>query len=129
MNINLETNNSFSIQAYSDSEIHIHSVIYQQNLMVSKQGVISPWSVVDITALTIDSLTDIMAQTPEVIIIGHESTGRFAPYPTLHYLSQHRIGLECMSIGAACRTYNVLLSEYRHVVLGIIFKKPTHPTN
>lgn len=129
MHINLETNNPFSIQAYSDSNVQIHSVVYQHNLIVSKQGVISPWPVVDITALTEECLAEIIAQKPEVIIIGHESTGRFAPYSILQYLSQHRIGLECMSIGAACRTYNVLLSEYRHVVLGLIFKKPNHPTN
>ena len=37
-------------------------------------------------------------------------------------LSQQRIGIECMSIGAACRTYNILLSEHRAVVAGFIFK-------
>jgi uncharacterized protein len=30
--------------------------------------------------------------------------------------------MECMSVGAACRTYNVLLSEERSVVAGIILK-------
>lgn len=122
MHINLEANDQFSIQAYSESEVRIHSVSYQHNLIVSKQGVISPWPVVDITALTEECLADIIAQKPEVIIIGHELSGHFAPLPIMQYLSQHRIGLECMSIGAACRTYNVLLAEYREVVLGLIFR-------
>ena len=41
--------------------------------------------------------------------------------PVMHYLSKQRIGIECMSIGAASRTFNVLLGEGRRVVAGIIF--------
>ncbi|HAU0934786.1 TPA: hypothetical protein JBH70_12550, partial [Legionella pneumophila] len=55
------------------------------------------------------------------IIIGHLQTGKTLPVTLISQLSQKRIGIECMSIGAACRTYNVLLSEHRAVVAGFIF--------
>jgi uncharacterized protein len=32
------------------------------------------------------------------------------------------IGVECMPLGAACRTYNLLVAEDRNVVLVVIFK-------
>ena len=36
-------------------------------------------------------------------------------------LDDMSLGIECLSIGAACRTFNVLLSELRKVAIGIIF--------
>lgn len=61
-----------------------------------------------------------MQVKPEIIIIGHENPGKFPPMEFMSHLSQLQIGMECMSIGAACRTYNVLLSENRAVVAGFI---------
>ena len=42
------------------------------------------------------------------------------PMALIEYLANQRIGIEIMSIGAASRTFNVLLSEQRAVVLGIV---------
>ena len=121
MHINLESTDKYSIQAYSDSQVKIDNVAYQHNLIVSKHGIIPDWNILTIQELDENRLQEILNFTPEVIIIGHTATGQFPPFSTIHYLSQKRIGIECMSIGAACRTYNVLLSEHREVVLGIIF--------
>jgi uncharacterized protein len=34
--------------------------------------------------------------------------------------ASHGIGLEVMDTGAACRTYNLLLAEYREVAVALI---------
>jgi uncharacterized protein len=120
MHINLESADQYSVQAYSDSQVKINDIAYQRNLIVNNQGVLD-WSILTIHELDETRLQEILSFTPEVIIIGHTATGKFPPFSTINYLSQKRIGIECMSIGAACRTYNVLLSEHREVVLGIIF--------
>lgn len=120
MQINKEPGGIHSIQSYSDTEIKINGVIYTTNLIICRDEIILDWSIGQLSALDDDFLTPILNTQPEVIIIGHNQTGAQPPIKVLQHLSQKRIGLECMSIGAACRTFNVLLSEDRKVTLGII---------
>ena len=47
---------------------------------------------------------------------------RFAAANLLRPLIERRIGVETMDIAAACRTYNVLLSEGRTVVAALLFE-------
>ena len=121
MQINLEAKDKHTVQSYSDSELRINSNLYHSNLIVSAHEIIEDWSIKTIQDLNEDSLTPLLRYEPKIIIIGHNQLGKFAPLSVMQTLSKDRIGLECMSIGAACRTFNVLLSEQRDVVLGIIF--------
>ena len=120
MHINLETSDKFTIQADSDSQVKINELFYQQTIVVSKQGILTDWPIDNIGELHDAALQILRDYKPEIIIIGHQKTGQFAPFLTMQLLAKERIGFECMSIGAACRTYNILLSEHREVVLGII---------
>ncbi len=121
MNINLEAAEKNAVQAYSENQVQINSIVYERSLIVSKEEVITDLAIHDIQAIDEQYLQKLMQLNPEVVIIGHEHTGKFPPMPIISTLSQHRIGIECMSIGAASRTYNVLLSEQRAVVAGFIF--------
>lgn len=120
MHIILETADKHSIQAYSDVEIKINQTTYQQSLIVSAQQIIENWPISHLQQLTQTTILPLLQHNPRIIIIGHRHNGQFPPYPLIEFLSKQGIGIECMSIGAACRTYNVLLSEQREVVLGII---------
>ncbi|RAP37877.1 hypothetical protein B1207_02495 [Legionella quinlivanii] len=122
MHLHLESADKFAVQAYSDSEVKIDGEIYQHNLIVSAQGVLTDWPVTRISEMIIQSLDSFLAVQPQIIIIGHTESGKLPSPAIFELLSQKRIGLESMSIGAACRTYNVLLSEQRRVALGIILK-------
>ncbi|MBM3368738.1 MAG: hypothetical protein FJY43_10765, partial [Betaproteobacteria bacterium] len=43
------------------------------------------------------------------------------PHPRLtHALMQARVGLEVMDTAAACRTYNILMTEERHVAAALL---------
>ncbi len=121
MHINLEAAENHAIQAYNGNQIQINSIIYKQSLIVSKTEIITELAIKDIQEIDEQYLQQLIKFKPEVIIIGHENTGKFPPMSIISQLSQQQIGIECMSIGAACRTYNVLLSEERAVVAGFIF--------
>ena len=56
----------------------------------------------------------------EVLIIGQPSVTRLSG-PILVKFSEQAIGVEQMTIGSACRTYNLLISEGRRVALVINF--------
>lgn len=120
MHIILETADKHSIQAYSDVEIKINNNLYQQSLIVCAQQIIENWPVSHLQQLNEQTIFPFLQDNPRIIIIGHPFTGQFPDYSVIESLAKRGIGIECMSIGAACRTYNVLLSERREVVLGII---------
>nr|HAT8713352.1 hypothetical protein [Legionella jordanis] len=121
MHINLEANDKHSIQAYTEHEVRIDSINYQSSLIVNSQEIIANWPIRRIQELDEQSLQPLLQWQPKIILIGHGQTGHFPSAPTLKTLMKFGIGLECMSIGAACRTFNVLLNEQREVALGLIF--------
>lgn len=120
MHINLEVGEQHAVQSYSDKKIQINSIIYENSLIVSKEEIISDLTIKNIKDIDEEYFNLLIKFNPEIVIIGHENKGTFPPVHIISQLSQHRIGIECMSIGAACRTYNVLLSEHRAVIAGFI---------
>ena len=61
---------------------------------------------------------------PELVIFGSGSRLRFAPPVLLRTLMARRIGIETMDTVAACRTYNILAGEGRHVVAALLIEAP-----
>jgi uncharacterized protein len=122
MHISLENPEQHAVQAYSDHEIKINSIIYSKSFIVSRQEIITEIQISSINTMGEDYLELLLKYQPEVIIIGHQERITSPPMNLLARLSQLGVGMECMSVGAACRTYNVLLSEERSVVAGIILK-------
>lgn len=116
MQINLEASDRHAIQAYDEDKIQINSNTYQRSLIVSRQEIITDLTIKNIADMDESFLKQIINLHPEVVLIGHHHLGAFPPIELINSLANQRIGLECMSIGAACRTFNVLLSEGREVV-------------
>ena len=56
------------------------------------------------------------------MIFGSGSRIRFVKPALMRPLIDARIGIETMDTAAACRTYNVLLSEAREVVAALLFE-------
>lgn len=120
MQLNLESPNLNAIQAYDVNQVQINQCLYTTSLIVGKDSLFPEWSVKKIEDLDEHNLQDIIALKPEIILIGSHHP-QALPAALLYFSSQKKIGLESMDLGAACRTYNVLLSEKRSVVLGLIF--------
>ena len=77
------------------------------------------WSVIDPGVITLDSLDPVIGE-PGILIVGCGS-GFITPPPDLRYgLKAQGIILEWMDTGAACRTFNVLLTEEREAVAALI---------
>ncbi|PJD93431.1 MAG: hypothetical protein CK424_02585 [Legionella sp.] len=119
MEIQLESQEQHAVRSYGPHSITIGSETIQNSCVICKEFIHKEWPIQSITALTTDDLAPLIQSKPEVIILGHDSN--HWPSPAIaSYLSTQKIGLECMSIGAACRTFNILLGEKRAVALGII---------
>ncbi len=120
MDIQREKHEHHTIEAYSANGVQIKQHVYSENLIVSAATLLTSWSIEQHAKLTHKDFEPLLALAPEIILIGSDTL--LAVDPSLRQeLTKKRIGLECMSIGSACRTFNILLNESRKVALGLIF--------
>jgi len=91
-----------------------------KSFYMSQRHLKTDWPVQHIEALTTAHLEALLTLSPELIILGTGETQVFLPPALMAHIQGKGIGLEIMSNDAACRTWNVLTTEDRPVVLGII---------
>ena len=109
-----------TVRRYAPGEIEIGSEILRAPCILSPRQLIRDWAVTRIEALTIDELEPLLAFSPSIVILGSNVPQARAPFELRRALEARAVALEVMSLGAACRTYNVLAQELRPVVAGLL---------
>ena len=71
-------------------------------------------------SLSIDDFAKLIPLKPEVVLLGTGSRQRLPPPALYAAFAERGIGLEVMDNRAACRTFNLLLSEYRDVAVALM---------
>ena len=112
--------NIYAVKHYEPGEVKINDQTLKNSCFLNQKELIKDWSCRNINLLSIELLDELLSLKPEVIILGTGEKQIF-PEPRLFaYCSQQGVGLEVMNNLAACRTYNVLTTEDREVVLALI---------
>ena len=86
---------------------------------------LEPWTPRSVVELRAEHLGALFELAPEVVVL---STGAKQLFPRAALRAEfatRRIGLEVMEIGAACRTYNVLVGEERRVLAALLLPGPS----
>ena len=120
MKLHLTTaENNYLITAYGmggDGRfVEINQLRYMHNLIVMADKLILDWSATDFFCLTEANFAQIVELKPEVILLGTGEKHQFLHPKIFQKLTENGIPLECMTTAAACRTYNILMSEGRNV--------------
>ncbi|HJV82166.1 Mth938-like domain-containing protein [Noviherbaspirillum sp.] len=110
-----------TVTAYFDNAVEINAVRFDYNLVVMPEVAPAAWPVASFDALTPENFAPIEAASPDVVILGTGKRQRFIHPRLIANLTARRIGVECMDSQAACRTYNILMTEGRRVALALIF--------
>ncbi len=113
------------IRRYDTGTVTVNQTVIERTLLVAPEWLDDDWGPATADALTAEHLDGVIAQEPEVIIIG---TGRHQVFPDRTIMAraiQAGIGIEVMTTEAACRTYNVLASEQRRVIAALFMIEPT----
>jgi uncharacterized protein len=111
MHLSTESSGILVINAYTQSSITINNVIYNRNVLIFKNKVIESnlnSNFKDLTIETLDSHLDC-----ELILVGNNNNKYNQNVELQAKLAQRNIGLEVMSLGAAARTFNILINESR----------------
>ena len=86
--------------------------------------VLLPWMPRNVDELTVDSCAPLFDLTPEVVVLSTGASQRFPRAALRAEFAARKIGLEVMEMGAACRTYNVLVGEERRVLAAVLLPGP-----
>ena len=104
----------FRVDAYGQGYIEVAGNRYEQAILVKNNEVL-PLALNAPHEMTEEFLSDLLQQSkqPELIVVGTGDKQQFLPPKLQVLVSKNRIGLEMMATAAACRTFNILLSEDR----------------
>jgi uncharacterized protein len=94
----------------------VAQTVFTASVQVGQIEGAQPWSARAIVDITEADIAHWAAQKPELVVLGSGSKHRFLAPKLAVSLARSGVGLECMSTGAAARTYNVLLEEGRNVI-------------
>lgn len=106
--------------AYGEGWVEVNGERHHASLVVGAQRVVPGWTSGAIEAVTEAEVEALAAMGPEIVLLGTGAGFRFPDPACLAPLHRARIGVEVMDTRAACRTYNILLSEGRKVLAALI---------
>ena len=112
-----------TITGYGIGYIEVNKTPYPNALIVQPDADVLPWAVEDQAELSVEHFAKLAALKPELVIIGTGKQQLFLKPNLLQPLIQAKIGFEMMDSQAACRTYNILMSEGRKVLAAILLEK------
>lgn len=138
-----------TVTAYGQGYIEINAVQYDHAVYFAPEGEISQLDAANAADFTeallrkiaglADAPQDPLAfldadeapvppeNAPEVVLVGTGLTQRFLAPGAIRALTRLGIGVEAMTTQAAARTYNILMSEGRHVVAALLPYEETQP--
>lgn len=110
----------YFIRSVSAHQIIIGEQTHTKSLIVGAHLLNTDWPVASVDELTHETIEPLLAHQPEVVILGVGSEQRFPPTDVYRAFLAQQVGLECMTLQAASRTFNVLMSENRRALLALI---------
>jgi uncharacterized protein len=110
------------VRSYSDTELRIGEQRVQRSCLVTAARLITDWPPASFDELVPAHLEAIFALEPELVLLGTGPVQRFASAAVRDEFARRGVGLEAMQLGAACRTFNVLVQEERRVLAALFLR-------
>ena len=108
------------ITSYGPGFFAIGDRIVHQGIIICADGTLVRWPPAALADLDEQHLRQIISYGPEVALLGTGARHAFPAPELFRPFVESGLGLEVMDTAAACRTFNVLASESREVVAGLL---------
>jgi uncharacterized protein len=112
------------VRSYSSSSIKVGEAVLTTSSIVTADQIIPDWPPRRVDQLRVSHLESILALKPEIVVLGTGAQQKFPSTDVIAAAMTRGIGFEVMDTGAACRTYNVLVSEDRRAALAVLMEEP-----
>jgi len=109
------------IDAYGNGGFRFADMSHRGSLLIVPSGVYA-WDVAGMEDVTPEACAALVREmtAPAFVLLGTGVAHQMPGEPVRKLFAEAGLGLEPMSTGAACRTYNVLLAEGRDVGAALI---------
>jgi uncharacterized protein len=111
-------NNLFT--GHGERYVAVNNQRYERTVVVTADALHQPWEIERFEELKAEHFKFLLTLEPEIVILGTGTKQRFPHPELLRDLTAARIGVEVMDTAAACRTYNILMTEGRKVVAAVL---------
>jgi uncharacterized protein len=108
------------VTAFAPGQVIVNATAWSRSVIVPWHGEVRAWAPQRPEELAAEHVAALLECEPEVVVYGSGPTLRFPSPAVMRALIDARVGYETMDSGAACRTYNVLATEGRRVVLAVL---------
>lgn len=108
------------ITAYGDDFIAVNKKRYTRPIIVMPASITQDWPVNGFAHLSATHFRHLLELKPEVVLLGTGKIHQFVRPSLTAALTEKGIAVECMTTHAACRTYNILMSEGRLVAAALL---------
>ncbi|MCK5902292.1 MAG: Mth938-like domain-containing protein [Cocleimonas sp.] len=112
----------YSITGYNNEAIRVNEKSFNTGFIISPEKVVEDWQPSSYQDFRVDHLPVLFDLNPDIILLGTGVKQIFPPKSLYLALVNAKIGFEIMNTQAACRTYNILLSEDRKVVAALFIR-------
>ena len=108
------------VRGYVPGDLRVGERSHSQSVILTATTLIEHWRPVSAQDIRTADLEPLLGLGPEVVLLGTGARQQFPDPAVLRILYEQRIGVEVMDTSAACRTYNVLVTEGRSVAAALI---------
>ncbi len=113
-----------TLTAHGPGWVAINNEKVEGSVVVGSRGERFEWDCTSFEQIGAAHFAQLAALGAELIIFGSGKRIRFPQAAWLQPLMAKRTGVETMDTPAACRTYNILAGEGRHVVAALLVEPP-----
>ncbi len=118
-----------TLTAHGPGWVAINNEKITHSVVIGSNGERFDWNCADFSEIGEAHFAQLAELGAEMIIFGSGGRIRFPSPSWLQPLMARRIGVETMDTHAACRTFNILAGEGRHVVAALLLEPPARPAN
>lgn len=105
---------------YGPGYVKVNAERREKSLVVLPDQLLLDWSPARFEELAASHLQELLALRPEIVLLGTGEHQRFPRPEITRPLVDAGIGVEIMTVQAACRTYNILVAEQRKVAAALL---------
>jgi|688.fasta_scaffold795538_2 uncharacterized protein len=111
----------FEIKSYEPGKLKINDTLYSESVLICAHE-LKLWAPQTFKELTPGNFNEILELKPDLFLLGTGTHWLLPPKNILQLFYERSIGIEVMTTISACHTFNVLMSEERNVLAGLIIR-------
>ena len=109
-----------TISRHETGRVWVGTTAFESSVLVPWRGSVQTWPARHISHLTEADFEQMLGLQPELVILGSGTRLSFVGPRLYRALIDRRIGVETMDTAAACRTFNVLVTEGRRALAALV---------